>query len=72
MRKKIGTNVLSKVFADLRNQLKNQVLMGEVFTYVDAAYLIAKANLWEERDKVIKEKYEKLNNDNISKFSVDR
>ena len=28
-------------------------------------------NLWEERDKAIAEKYEKLNNDKISKFSAD-
>lgn len=71
-RKKIGTNVLSKIFADLRDQLKKQGLMSEVFTFVDAAHLISKANLWQERDKAIAEKYEKLNNENISKFSADR
>ena len=36
--------------------------MGEVFTFVDASVLIAKANLWEERDAFIKKKYDKLNN----------
>ncbi|QVL54736.1 MAG: transposase [Simkaniaceae bacterium] len=71
LRKKIGTNTLSKVFADLRDQLKRQGLMSEVFTFVDATHLIAKANLWEERDKAIAEKYEKLNNENISQFSAD-
>ena len=71
IRKKIGTKTLSKIFSDLRDQLKSQGLMSEVFTFVDAAHLIAKANLWEERDKAIKEKYEKLNNENISKFSAD-
>lgn len=71
MRKKIGTKILSKIFADLRDQLKSQGLMSEVFTFVDATHLIAKANLWEERDKAIAEKYEKLNNENISKFSAD-
>jgi len=71
VRKKIGTKLLSKIFTDLRNQLKNQGLMSEVFTFVDAAHLIAKANLWEERDKAIKERYEKLNNENISQFSAD-
>ena len=71
-RKKIGTNVLSKIFKNLRDQLKKQRLMNEVFSFVDAAHLIAKANLWEERDKAIKEKYEKLNNENISKFSSDK
>lgn len=71
MRKKIGTKILSKIFVDLRDQLKSQGLMSEVFTFVDAAHLIAKANLWEERDKAIGEKYEKLNNENISRFSAD-
>lgn len=70
-RKKIGTKVLSQIFADLKDQLKKNGLMSEVFTFVDATHLIAKANLWEERDKAIAEKYEKLNNDNVSKFSTD-
>lgn len=60
---KIGAGVLSKIFGDLRDQLKRQGYMNEVFTFVDASHLIAKANLWEERDKAIQEKYEKLNNE---------
>jgi transposase, IS5 family len=71
-RKKIGTNLLSKIFEDLRDQLKKHGLMNEVFSFVDATHLIAKANLWKERDKAISEKYEKLNNENVSKFSADR
>jgi IS5 family transposase len=72
LRKKIGTKVLSSIFRDLRDQLQSQGLMSEVFTFVDATHLITKANLWKERDQAIAEKYEKLNNDNISKFSPDR
>ena len=71
LRKKIGTKILSKIFTDLRDQLQRQNLMSEVFTFVDATHLIAKANLWKERDKAITEKYEKLNNENISEFSAD-
>ena len=71
-RKKIGTKILSEIFADLRGQLNSQGLMSEVFTCVDASHLIAKANLWEERGQAIKKNYEKLNNENISKFSTDR
>ena len=56
VRQKIGTNVLSKLFADLRDQLKREGLISEVFTFVDATHLIAKANLWEERNKAIAEK----------------
>jgi len=71
IRKRIGTSVLSKIFADLRDQLKAQGVMNETFSFVDATHLISKANLWEERDEAIKQKYEKLNNDNISKFAED-
>ena len=72
LRKKIGTKILSEIFTDLRNQLKQQGLMSEVFTFVDATHLISKANLWKERDKATAEKYEKFNNENISKFSADK
>ncbi|MGE3920844.1 MAG: transposase [Gammaproteobacteria bacterium] len=47
-RKRLGTKFLSEVFRDLREQLKRQGLMDEVFSFVDASHLIAKASLWEE------------------------
>ena len=68
MRKKTGTKSLSKIFRDPRNQPKSQGLISEVFTFVDTTHLITKANLWGEGDKAIKEKYERLNNENIPKF----
>ena len=34
--------------------------MSEVFTFVDATHLISKATLWQERDKAIDKKLEKL------------
>lgn len=71
LRKKIGTNNLSDVFADLRAQLKSHGVMSEVFTFVDATHLISKANLWEERDKAIEAKYEKLNNETLPKVAHD-
>jgi IS5 family transposase len=71
-RKKIGTNLLSKLFEDLKNQLKRQGYMNEVFTFVDASHLISKATLWEERDKAIKEKYEQLNNEVLPKVANDK
>lgn len=72
LRTKIGTSLLSEIFADLRSQLKSQGLMSETFTFVDATHLIAKANLWEERDKAIQEKYEKLNNETLPKVAYDK
>ncbi|MGZ7068749.1 MAG: transposase [Methanobacterium sp.] len=71
VRKKIGTNKLSNIFADLRLQLKAQGLMSETFTFIDATHLISKANLWEERDKAIAAKYEKLNNETLPKVAHD-
>lgn len=71
-RKRIGTVVLSKIFSNMREQLKSAGVISEVFTFVDATHLIAKANLWKERDKAIQEKYEKLNNEVLPKVAVDK
>jgi len=72
VRKRIGTKLLSSIFNDLRNQLKSQGVMNEVFSFVDASSLIAKSQLWKERDKAIKAKYEKLNNDILPKVAHDK
>ena len=71
-RKRIGTQRLSSIFSEIRDTLKAQGYMSEVFTFVDACHLISKANLWKERDKAIQEKYEKLNNDVLPKVAVDK
>ena len=70
-RKNIGTRFMSKVFDDLRNQLKQHGLISEIFSFVDASHLISKANLWKEQDKAIQEKYEKLNNEVLHKVAKD-
>jgi len=72
IRSKIGTNLLSKIFRHLRDQLKSQGYMNEVFNFVDATHLISKSNLWKERDKAIREKYEKLNNEVLPKVAHDK
>lgn len=72
MRNKLGTKILSEIFADLRNQLKSHGYMNEVFNFVDASSLISKANLWRERDKAIKEKYERFNNEVLPKVAYDK
>jgi len=71
-RKRIGTERLSDIFSSIRNMLKSQGYMSEVFTFVDACHLISKANLWKERDKALQEKYQKLNNDVLPKVAVDK
>ncbi len=72
IRTKIGTNKLSKIFNILKDQLRAKGYMSEVFTFVDASHLISKASLWEERDKAIKEKYDKLNNEVLPKIAKDK
>lgn len=71
VRSRIGTNKLSKIFSLLRDQLKAQGYMSEVFTFVDATHLISKVGLWKERDKAIELKLEKLNNKTLEKVAVD-
>ena len=62
-RQRIGTKRLSQLFTQMREELARHGLVSEVFTFVDATHLITKANLWQERDRVIKAKLDKLNND---------
>lgn len=71
-RKRIGTKKLSQIFTSLKTQLQSQGLISEVFTFVDATHLIAKANLWQERDKAIKAKIDKLNNETLPKVAHDK
>jgi len=70
-RSRIGTNRLSKIFTLLRDQLRVKGFMSEVFTFVNASHLVSKAALWEERDELIKQKYDKINNETIPKVAHD-
>ena len=72
LRAKIGTSLLSKIFSLFRDQLRLKGYMSEVFTFVDASHLIAKANLWEERDEARCRKYEKLNHEVLPKVAHDK
>lgn len=69
---KFGLKTSEKIFLILKQQLQQEGLMNEFFTMVDATHLISKSQLWQERDKAIQAKYEKLNNSNISEFSHDK
>ena len=72
VRSRIGTQRLSKLFSAIRDSLQANGYMSEVFTFVDATHLIAKATLWKERDKAIKAKMDKLNNEVLPKVSHDK
>lgn len=62
-RKLVGTKNMSRIFNEVKRQLKAQGHCSEVFTFIDATALVSKLSVWEERDKAIKAGYEKLNNE---------
>lgn len=62
LRQSIGTNALASIFNSVREQLKQNGLVREIFTFVDSSQLISKIHLWNERDKAIAEGLEKFNN----------
>lgn len=72
LRKRIGTNLLVKLFNELGDRLREKGLMANAFTFVDASSLVSKVSLWEIRDKAIKSGEETLNNQNLDKFAVDK
>jgi IS5 family transposase len=59
----VGTKNMSRLFNEVKRQLKEQGHCSEVFTFIDATALVSKLSIWEERDKAIAEGYEKLNNE---------
>lgn len=71
-RKSIGTEKVKQIFDEVKSQLKAKGYCKEIYTFVDASALISKLQMWEERDEAIKAGYEKLNNENIEKFSTDK
>jgi len=72
IRAKVGTHLLAKIFNEVKNILKSKGYMNEVFTFIDASHLVAKANLWQERDKAIAKKLDKLNNITLPKVAYDK
>jgi transposase, IS5 family len=71
-RQRIGAKRLSQLFTQMREELARHGLVSEVFTFVDATHLIARANLWQERDRAIKAKLDKLNNEVLPKLAFDK
>jgi IS5 family transposase len=59
----VGTKNMERLFKEVKRQLQTQGHCCEVFTFIDATALVSKLSIWDERDKAIKEGYEKLNNE---------
>jgi IS5 family transposase len=72
LRRRIGTKKLADLFNQVNDQLREQGLFGDVFTFVDASSLITKTKLWEERDRAIEGGANTLNNLNVKNYSADK
>lgn len=71
-RKRIGTSRLSKCFQQVNKSLAGDGHLKNLFTFVDSSHLVAKNQLWEERDKAIAKKYDRLNNEVLPQVAVDK
>lgn len=71
-RKRIGTGHLADIFNYINEKLRQANLFGNIFTFIDASTIISKTSLWEERDKAIKDGYDKLNNLVVKKYAADK
>lgn len=72
LRKRIGAERLSAVFNAVNEELKRRGLFGNVFHFIDASAIVSKINLWEERDRAIKDGETTLNNAAVGKYAADK
>jgi len=72
LRKRIGTEKVAEIFNRVCQELRAKGLISDIFTFVDATSLISKYSVWAERDKLIKQGEEELNNQTIGKVGADR
>lgn len=70
-RKRLGTARLMGLFERVHQSLKQQGVLAEVFTFVDASQLISKLSTWDDRDKAIQQKLETFNNQTASTVAAD-
>ena len=72
MRKAIGEKRIGKLLKLINNKARAAGMVGDVFTFVDSSAIKAKETTWAERDRAKNGGIEKLNNQNIDKFSADK
>jgi transposase len=70
-RKRLGSKHLMGLFSRVRESLKEQGLLAEIFTFVDASHLVSKLSTWDDRDKAIKKGLDGFNNKTASKVAAD-
>ena len=72
MRKTFGTRRIGQIFQAINIKAKESGIIRGVFHFVDSSAIKVKETTWKQRDKAIKEGEEKLNNENVEKFSADK
>jgi transposase, IS5 family len=72
MREVIGTKKIGQIFNAIVKKAEDKSVVRKVFKFVDATAIKSKETTWKERDKAIADGEEKLNNDNIGKYSSDK
>jgi transposase, IS5 family len=72
LRKRIGTKRMADSFNEVCRQLREKGLYGDTFNFIDSSMIVTKVALWDERDRAIKDGYEKLNNQIVSKYAADK
>lgn len=71
LRKRLGTERIAGIFNRVCEELRKKGLISDIFTFVDATKLISKYSVWAERDEIIRQGEEELNNQTIGKVGAD-
>ncbi len=71
-RKRLGPKRLMMLFDKIKAALKNEGLIREVFKFIDASQLMTKLNVWDGREKAIKQKMDTFNNVTTAKIVADK
>ena len=72
IRTTLGTHRIGQVFKNIMQKAEEKGIVRKVFTFVDSSAIKSKETTWEQRDKAIKQGEEKLNNENVEKYSADQ
>ena len=68
----LGARRVGQVFKNIMQKAEEKGIVRKVFRFVDSSAIKAKETTWEQRDQAIKAGEEKLNNENVGKYSADK
>lgn len=72
IRTTLGARRIGQVFKNIMQKSEEKGIVRKVFTFVDSSAIKAKETTWEQRDQALKDGEEKLNNENVEKYSADK